>query len=202
MSLYQNMLARYEAGELPWHDALPPPEIMTFVPTLPIGRAIDLGCGPGRTAIYLASLGWQVDGIDFIPKAIEMAKAAAAKAAAAKAADVAPQFHVASVLELDFLAGPYNLAVDVGCCHAMSADELGIYQQHLKRLLQPGGYFLLFARLQGNEPLPEDGPRGMDEAILKTTFADGFTLEKQVNGLTQITEAPAWRSGWFWFLRI
>jgi len=33
-----------------------------------------LGCGPGRASIYLARRGWQVDGVDFIPDAIELAR--------------------------------------------------------------------------------------------------------------------------------
>lgn len=39
------------------------------------GRALDLGCGSGRDAVYLASLGWQVTAIDHLPDAIELAKA-------------------------------------------------------------------------------------------------------------------------------
>ncbi len=34
------------------------------------GRALDLGCGPGRNALHLASLGWEVDAIDLSPQAI------------------------------------------------------------------------------------------------------------------------------------
>ncbi len=59
----------------------------------------------GRTSIYLAQHGWQVDGIDFVPRAIENAKERAASRGVSK--DI--RFHVASVADLDFLADSYDL---------------------------------------------------------------------------------------------
>lgn len=43
-------------------------------PQLRPGRALDLGCGSGRSAVYLASLGWEVVAVDHLPDAIEMAR--------------------------------------------------------------------------------------------------------------------------------
>lgn len=77
---------RYTNGQVPWDDSLPPPEVQALVATLPPGRALDLGCGYGRTAIYLAQHGWQVDAIDFVPQAIAEAEKRA------MAAGVAPKF--------------------------------------------------------------------------------------------------------------
>lgn len=39
------------------------------------GRALDLGCGSGRTAIWLADRGWSVTGIDFSEAALAVARA-------------------------------------------------------------------------------------------------------------------------------
>ena len=41
---------------------------------LPVGAALDLGCGPGMNAIWLAELGWQVTGVDWADQAIETAR--------------------------------------------------------------------------------------------------------------------------------
>src|SRR5271154_1361182 len=38
------------------------------------GRALDLGCGPGRNALYLASHGFEVDAVDLSPVAIAWAQ--------------------------------------------------------------------------------------------------------------------------------
>ncbi len=195
MSVYQKMLACYQTDDFPWNDTLPPPEVMDFVPTLPVGRALDLGCGPGRASIYMAGLGWDVDGVDFVPKAIEMAKARA------KAAGVAPRFHQGSVTALDFLTGPYDFALDVGCCHALRGADLRAYHGQLRRLLRAGGHYLLFARVADNESAAAEGPPWTDEAVLKRLFEDGFSLEQVIYGTTKIGDAQPWRSAWFWYVR-
>jgi len=46
----------------------------------PAGRALDLGCGTGQNSIWLASRGWDVTGIDIVPRAIAVARARAADA--------------------------------------------------------------------------------------------------------------------------
>jgi SAM-dependent methyltransferase len=46
---------------------------------LPVGEALDLACGEGRNALWLARLGWRVTGIDFSAVAIERARQIAAQ---------------------------------------------------------------------------------------------------------------------------
>lgn len=185
---------RYANGQVPWDDALPPPEVQDLVATLPAGRALDLGCGYGRTAIYLAQNGWQVDGIDFVPQAIEEAK----RRAAAAGALAQIQFHVGSVADMHFANGPYDLAIDVGCMHSLSAPLQQAYRDELLRLLRPGAAYLLFARLHSPDDDP-DGPRGVGEAALRALFTP-FKLQKSELGLTE-GDDYSWRSGWFLYLR-
>jgi SAM-dependent methyltransferase len=64
---------RYGAAPLVW-SAEPNQFVATELADLPPGRAVDLACGEGRNAIWLASLGWQVTGVDFSPVAIEKAR--------------------------------------------------------------------------------------------------------------------------------
>jgi len=49
----------------------------------PFGRALDIGCGTGDHAVNLAQRGWNVTGVDLIPRAIEAARAKATEAARA-----------------------------------------------------------------------------------------------------------------------
>ena len=47
--------------------------LAAVLPRLPLGRALDLGCGSGRDAVYLASCGWTVTAIDVLPDALARA---------------------------------------------------------------------------------------------------------------------------------
>ncbi|MCP4356545.1 MAG: class I SAM-dependent methyltransferase [Chloroflexi bacterium] len=186
---------RYNEGQLPWDDVQPPPEVMALAAGLQPGRVLDLGCGYGRTALYLAQQGWQVDGVDFVPQAI----AEAQKRATAASLSERIHFHVASVTELGFLPGRYQCGVDVGCFHALDEAQQKAYHVELCRLLEPGSPFLLFVRMQ-EENQSEEGPHGVSETAVKALFAQGFTLDKTEIGVTEVGE-KSWKSGWFWFRR-
>lgn len=49
------------------------------LPNLTVGTALDLACGTGRDAIYLASCGWDVTAVDLLPDALERAQKLAAR---------------------------------------------------------------------------------------------------------------------------
>lgn len=196
MSDYDRLLEFYQSGAVPWDQADPPPEVLDFVPTLPVGRGLDLGCGLGRAALFMAILGWQVDAVDFIAQAISEATARAKQAGLAERL----RFHLSPVTELDFLTERYDFALDVGCAHSFSLEELAAYQRHLRRLLHPGAYYLLFAHLNGTNPDPE-ARRWLDEADLRQVFEQGFQLERVEHGQTQVGDQAPWPSAWFWFRR-
>ncbi len=63
---------RYAARELMW-TAEPNRSSWRRSPRSPSGRALDLACGEGRNAIWLAERGWQVTGVDFSEGALDKA---------------------------------------------------------------------------------------------------------------------------------
>lgn len=191
--VYERLLERYETGQVPWDEALPPPEVMELARQLPPGRALDLGAGYGRAAIYLAQRGWQVDAVDFIAQAV----AGAATRAQAKGIKGISFYH-GPITDMPFLTGPYDLALDVGCMHSLTPLELQAYHRELRRLLRPGGIYLLFAHLR--EPDAAES-RWLDEALLLALFGDGFQLEKVERGVTQVADNPPWPSAWYWWRR-
>ncbi|MER2600042.1 MAG: class I SAM-dependent methyltransferase [Caldilineales bacterium] len=196
MADFERLQQLYAAGTLPWDHNDPPPEVVTEAAVWPLGRALDLGTGLGRAALHLARLGWQVDGVDFIPEAV--AEATRRAQAAGLAARVS--FHQSTVTRLDFLTGAYDLAVDVGCAHGLNATELTAYHAQLKRLLRGGARYLLFAHL--NDAVADaDAQRWLNEPLLYRIFADGFTLERVEYGETTVQNNPTWRSAWFWWRR-
>jgi SAM-dependent methyltransferase len=192
--LYAEMVRRYREHDIPWDQPLPPPEVIALSARLVPGRALDLGCGVGRTAIYLARQGWYCDGVDFVPQAIEMAQ----EGARANAVAEHTRFHVASVTRLGFLRDQYDLAVDIGCLHAQRGDALRAYARELSRLLRPGGEYLMFVRL-----LPRSDPcstRGLTMRTIRTLFTPSFVFDHIEHGVTDTGGSP-WPSAWFWMRR-
>ncbi len=197
---YARFVARYEAGDVPWDDTLPPPEVIALSAELAPARALDLGCGYGRTSLFLAQKGWQTVGIDFVPDAIAEAQR---RAISAELTD-ATQFMAASVTALDFLSPSFQLAVDVGCMHALNQEELALYHAELQRLLPFGATFLLFARLRDSAEIPpETGPRGIPDEWIRAQFSEatGFALKWVEYGHTDMPD-QSWSSAWYRFERV
>jgi len=194
--VYSRLSERYASGEIPWDDSSPPPEVLEFVPSLMPGRAIDLGCGYGRASIYLAEQGWEVDGIDFVEQALAEARRRSSEAG------VSVQFHRSSVTEIDFLEGPYQFALDVGCAHALDDQGLRQYKDQLFRLLEPGATFMLFARCGEEQDDESSGPPGLDERVLLEIFEDGFRLTWVEHSETDMDDGASWPSAWYRFKRI
>ncbi|CAM5557471.1 tRNA 5-carboxymethoxyuridine methyltransferase [Streptomyces abikoensis] len=103
------------------------------------GRALDLGCGPGRNALYLASLGFEVDAVDLSPVAVAWAQERADEAGI----DVRFLHGDAFALPGSELSGPYDLVVDSGCFHHLPPHRRVSYLSLLDRVLAPGGHLAL-----------------------------------------------------------
>lgn len=130
------------------------------------GRALDLGCGPGRNALYLAAHGFDVDAVDLSPAAIAWAEERARdagsdrEAAGARAGGV--RFHCGGAFTLTAdgtsgLGGPYDLVHDSGCFHHLPPHRRVSHLALLERVLAPGGYFALtcFAAGRMGSELPD-----------------------------------------------
>ncbi len=196
-SAYDRLAAVYATGEVPWDDQDPPPEVIAFLASVPAGKALDLGCGYGRAAIFMAKLGWEVDAVDFIPEAIVEA------ARRAISVQVLVRFHLTRVTDLNYLAGSYDFALDVGCSHSLNPLELQVYRDHLIRLIRPGGVYLLFARIHDYlRDSSQDGPPGLDLQEIQALYGKGFSLEWMERGHTQMDNNDDWSSAWFRFHRV
>ncbi|MFF3287242.1 class I SAM-dependent methyltransferase [Streptomyces sp. NPDC003023] len=119
------------------------------------GRALDLGCGPGRNALYLASLGYEVDAVDLSPTAISWAQERARESGAGDFV----RFHCGDAFTLDpaEFGGPYDLIHDSGCFHHLPPHRRVSYLALLDRVLAPGGSLSLtcFASGEMGSELPD-----------------------------------------------
>ncbi|MBY8881914.1 class I SAM-dependent methyltransferase [Actinacidiphila acidipaludis] len=105
------------------------------------GRALDLGCGPGRNAVFLAAQGFEVDAVDLSPSAI----AWAAERARAAGVESRVHFHRGDAFTPDAVgrAGSYDLICDSGCFHHLPPHRRISYLALLDRVLAPGGHLAL-----------------------------------------------------------
>ena len=156
---------QYAGGEAPWDIDRPQPEIVALQDAGVFGpRVLDVGCGTGETALFLASRGHDVTGVDAVPVAIETAKARAAH----RGLDVC--FRSADVLDaLPELIGTFHSATDVGFFHALTDAQRVDFAAKLAGKLAPGG---VYAMLCFSERVPgEWGPRRVSEAEISAVFA-------------------------------
>ncbi|WP_330329032.1 class I SAM-dependent methyltransferase [Streptomyces sp. NBC_00536] len=119
------------------------------------GRALELGCGPGRNALHLASLGFEVDAVDLSPAALAWAGERAAEAGL----DV--RFHHGDNFDPVAAAawsGPYDLILDSGCFHHLPPHRRISYLALLERSLAPGGHFSLTCFAAGEAGMGSELP--------------------------------------------
>lgn len=135
----------------PWDTHQTPPEVYDFIKRNPPGRALDLGCGTGTNVITLAKNGWQVTGIDFIPKAIRTARHRAGKE------QVVADLRVGDVTRLDGIDGHFDLILDIGCYHSLDPLGMQAYRINIKRLLFPGGTYLIYLFFRSEDGMSDTG---------------------------------------------
>lgn len=158
---FQNFTDRYARGNMPWDSGITPPEIRDLLAERPPGAALDLGCGSGTVMRDLLRAGWRADGVDFVARAIELARE--------KLADFPPdawRLACGDVTRLDSLSElrpSYDLIIDIGCGHSIDKSKYAVYARCIARRLRAGGDFMLYA----SHPRPESTvgwtPKQVDE---------------------------------------
>lgn len=125
--------------EIPWNIENPPKDLVELVESgkLKPSKTIDLGCGAGNYAIYLASKGFDVTGVDISSKAIEIAKENARKKG------LKCNFVVADVLgDLDEIEETFDFAYDWELLHHIFPKKREKYVKNVYGLLNPMGKYL------------------------------------------------------------
>jgi len=108
------------------------------------GNVLELGCGHGRNATFLAGLGCNVDAIDFSAEAIKWAMERT------KTDDISVNFQCCSIFDATLTEGSYDLVYDSGCFHHLPPHRRQDYVDLVRRALKPGGsYGLVCFRPEG-----------------------------------------------------
>jgi 2-polyprenyl-3-methyl-5-hydroxy-6-metoxy-1,4-benzoquinol methylase len=153
------------AGADPIESFEPNPALVAAAALLESGRALDLGCGDGRNAVWLARNGWEVSAVDFSEVAIERGRALASAAA------VCVDWHVCDILEFPFEKQAYDL-VTLFFIHVPPLERREILDR-ASSAVAPGGTLLVVGHDRSNLTDGVGGPR--DATVLFTT--DEITLE-------------------------
>lgn len=169
------------------------------------GRVLELGCGNGRNALFLAGLGCNVDAIDFSKEAITWASERAKKA------DLTVNFECRSIFDTEFDEGSYDLVYDSGCFHHLPPHRRKDYVDLVGKALKPGGsYGLVCFRPEGGsgytdeqvyEHLSLGGGLGYSEVSLRALWAqDPFRVQILRPMLKMNSQGPSFGEDFLWAL--
>ena len=149
--------ARYAQKELVW-SAEPNRLFAAEVAGLPPGRALDLACGEGRNAVWLAERGWRVTGVDFS----DVALAKAAELAAGRGVEA--DWVVADVL--DYEPEPRSFDLVAVLYLQLRRDDVLHAVRAAVNAVAPGGTLVVLAHDTTNLTAGHGGPK--DAAVLYT----------------------------------
>ncbi len=164
-----------------WDTGISPPELLDFIANHPPGKALDIGCGSGTNVITLAQHGWQAVGVDFAAPAISIARTKARKA------KIKVKFLSADATRLADIGEPFDLLLDIGCFHSLSADERQRYIQNLEYLLTPGGFFLQYTFFKN----ADDAKPGVTNQDLHT-LSESLSQVYRQDGMDKNGQTSIW----------
>lgn len=160
---------RYQEGDLPWDSGRPDEHLVRLVGDHPIppGRVLEVGCGTGTNAIWLAQQGFDVVATDFSATALEAARAKAAEAGA-----------TVVFLEGSFPEeqAPFDLVFDRGCFHCLEnhAARTDFATSAAARLTPAGLWLSLIGSTDG--PPRDHGPPRISATAVVSALETRFEI--------------------------
>ena len=156
------------AGQPRWEIGRPQQAFIDVADQI-TGSILDSGCGTGEIALYFASRGHKVTGIDFLAEPITMAKRKATERG------LTVTFLVKDALTLKGWSERFDTIIDSGLFHVFSDDDRRRYVEGLATVVKPGGrlFFLCFT---DDEPGTQ-GPRRVSAKEIRDAFAEGWAVE-------------------------
>jgi cyclopropane fatty-acyl-phospholipid synthase-like methyltransferase len=157
-------------GVPPWEIDGPQSEIVHLAQHGEIrSPVLDVGCGTGENALYLAGLGYEVVGIDVVPTAVEKALSKAKKRS------LAVTFLVWDALRLQELQRRFNTVIDSGFFHVLPDKKRPVFIKGLASVLDFGGSYLMMC-FSEHEP-GSWGPRRVTRAEIRASFRQGWLID-------------------------
>lgn len=148
----------------------------------PYGPALDIGCGTGVWSVRLAQRGWQVTGIDLVPKAIQSARKRAAEA------KVDVRFLEGDITSLPVgdLDTGYRLILDFGTVHGLAPAQRAAVGKIVNAIAAPDATLLMYALSPARRGFL---PGGADRAQIETIYPGWKVVEEQAFDPTELPES-------------
>jgi SAM-dependent methyltransferase len=145
---------RYAQGNTPWDTRRPSSELQRILREYEIapGRALELGCGTGTNAVFLATRRFEVTAVDISPLAIQQAQVKVDEV------DASVTLLAADLLKLPDLGNPFAFIFDRGVYHAVRQENLAGYFNTLSSVTAPGSMYLTLAGNANEIRATEGGP--------------------------------------------
>ncbi len=135
------------------------------------GDVLDVGCGTGENARWLAGAGIEVIGVDFSARGIERARAGPVTIARFVVADV----RALAASGFGPLGQTFGTVLDVGCFHSLQVGDRDRYASSVRGALRPHGRLVLVCWSDLNEF--GRGPARVTRTEILDTFAHGWVVE-------------------------
>jgi SAM-dependent methyltransferase len=164
----------YRLGITPWEREDVPARVKQTIAEWPRdGRALDVGCGTGRDAVYLTQHGWEVTAVDGVAQALDAARQRA------QAAGVEVNWVQGDVTRLQELGigDGYDLVLDRGCFHGLRDEERERCARGVTEVTAPGAGLLMLAFTPG---FHGPAPRGISAEQLMGYFGKDWELVASV----------------------
>ena len=172
-----NWESLYESGEFKhWEAIYPSPELAALVAAGLIkkgARILDVGCGGGLDAIFLAKIGFRVIGVDLSKKALKVAERRARKA------NVEVDWRLGNVFELPVEDESVNFVTDRGLFHVIEDADRPKYASELFRVLKLKGFALIRGASKESSAQNRFNPvtaEAVDRYFSRTKFSRGPVL--------------------------
>jgi SAM-dependent methyltransferase len=163
---------RYRAGDTPWDTGRPSAELAAVLDSGVIQpcRALELGCGTGTNAVYLAQRGFSVTAVDLSAAAIARAQSRAGDE------HVVMEFLVDDVCNFYAPLKTFDFVFDRGCYHCARRDNLPGFLATLERVTKSGTKYLLLAG-NANEQTEAPGPPRVHEHEIRAELGALFIVD-------------------------
>ncbi|CAF1900895.1 unnamed protein product [Rotaria magnacalcarata] len=141
------------------------------------GEVLDIGCGIGDNAIYIAkhTSNVSITATDLVPKAIEVAREKAQQANVNIRFEVADM--IADLSTTNLKQNSYDVIFEAAVFHAFSNKDRLIYIKNLESLIKPNGLYIQLCFSE--KETREGGPRRIKKSDLYELFSsqNGWTIE-------------------------